>query len=63
MTVCSYIKHKSKKDMSQTQAVAGINSLNSKNPGTPQILCNTTKGCQESQEDNRRKSVASISEV
>ena len=33
MTVCSYIEHKEKKKhegMSQTQAVAGINSLNSK---------------------------------
>ena len=29
--------------MSQTQAVAGVNSLNSKIAGAPQILCNTTK--------------------
>ena len=49
MTVCSYIEHKEKHEgMSQTQAVAGINSLSSKSLESS-----------DSEEDNRKKSVAS----
>ena len=58
MTVCSYIKHRKHKGMSQTQAVAGINSLNSKSLESSDCV-QQNEGGQGSQENSRMKSVAS----
>ena len=59
MTVRSYIEHEEKKHegISQTQAVAGINSLSSKSLESSDSV-QQNEGSQGRQEDNRRKSVA-----
>ena len=55
MTVCSYIKNKKNEGMSQTQAVTGTNSLNSKSLESS----DSVQENEGSQEDSMRKSVTS----
>ena len=57
MTVCRCIKHKKTQRMSQTQAVAGINSLNSKSLESSDSV-QQNEGGQGSQEHSRKKNVA-----